>query len=374
MKANILSVLFFLVICAIPVIAQEKRLVFNHLTIDDGLPTNNITDVIQDNQGFIWIATKEGLCRYDGTRVQTYKPVEGDSTSIGSVKITDLLLADDGSIWTGTSNGLYVYLPQTEKFKAITVDKDNKHALLEANVISLRKAPDGAVWVTTSFALCAIDPQSYHITNYINSPGDTNSLTVEASYKYSFDSQGNLYVNVAKDATYRLIDGTWQRLLTVGSAVFYMTDSKDRLWVGGDTLHVFDVSGDTCRELFTMPINAARDITESPTGHIWISTFNGLYVFGNQDFNYTLLQSATGRHMESKIAEIRFYHGYAWTYNVTKNVLLQIDTSSLQIKEFRHHKATGTLSRLPNMCLTLYGSQRGGVDTIRDLWHRLLRL
>ncbi len=54
---------------------------FRHLTTDDGLPTNWCWQVMKDSQGFIWITTRAGLCRYDGYKVKVLQYDPADSAS-----------------------------------------------------------------------------------------------------------------------------------------------------------------------------------------------------------------------------------------------------------------------------------------------------
>ncbi|TAG54217.1 MAG: hypothetical protein EAZ27_09390, partial [Cytophagales bacterium] len=53
--------------------SQELYYSFEHVTIDDGLSSNSINEILQDKKGFIWFLTSKGLNRYDGSSVKIYK-------------------------------------------------------------------------------------------------------------------------------------------------------------------------------------------------------------------------------------------------------------------------------------------------------------
>src|SRR5687768_9784969 len=57
-----------------------------------GLPSNTLNDILQDRQGYIWIASDDGLSRYDGVALKTFRRIEGDTNSIQSNLILDLAI------------------------------------------------------------------------------------------------------------------------------------------------------------------------------------------------------------------------------------------------------------------------------------------
>lgn len=52
--------------------SKGQELFFHHLSVEDGLPHNSTNAFVEDKFGFIWIATLEGLCRFDGKKITTY--------------------------------------------------------------------------------------------------------------------------------------------------------------------------------------------------------------------------------------------------------------------------------------------------------------
>ncbi|MCB1614291.1 MAG: hypothetical protein KDI60_21390, partial [Xanthomonadales bacterium] len=68
----------------------------------DSIPDNNVTALVQDRRGFIWIGTPNGLIRFDGYRFVRYARDPDNPESIGGVFIRALLVASDGSLWVGT--------------------------------------------------------------------------------------------------------------------------------------------------------------------------------------------------------------------------------------------------------------------------------
>src|SRR5438045_327532 len=84
---------------------------FELVTANDGLPHNEVTQIASDRAGFLWIATTEGLSRYDGTSFVTYKRNLRDSTTLLSNMIGSLAVDRRGMIWCGTHEGLSAFDP-----------------------------------------------------------------------------------------------------------------------------------------------------------------------------------------------------------------------------------------------------------------------
>ncbi|MCZ7615096.1 MAG: hypothetical protein M5T52_16535 [Ignavibacteriaceae bacterium] len=81
--------------------AQNPNLRFKHIDIEQGLSQNMIKDILQDSKGFIWIATWDGLNRFDGYNFKVYKHIDGDSTSLRINKISCLSEDKEGRLWIG---------------------------------------------------------------------------------------------------------------------------------------------------------------------------------------------------------------------------------------------------------------------------------
>ena len=74
----------------------EFDLVFERITIDNGLPENSVRTIIQDQHGFVWLGTQNGLVRYDGYEMLVHAPDPGDSTSFGGRTVDALFEDPDG--------------------------------------------------------------------------------------------------------------------------------------------------------------------------------------------------------------------------------------------------------------------------------------
>ena len=97
---------------------------FKHIDINNGLSQNTVSSILQDRNGFIWFATKNGLNRYDGTHFRIYyrKP---SHVALGSDYINTLCETPDGDIYIGTDEGVFVYSSITDNFRPLTTKADD---------------------------------------------------------------------------------------------------------------------------------------------------------------------------------------------------------------------------------------------------------
>jgi len=104
MRTFIKGILVFL----FPIIShsQSQDFYFNHLTTEDGLIDNLVRGAVKDHEGFMWIATNEGLDRFDGTNFRHY---------LSGINVMDLVLTKDSTIWMAAqSGGLIRKLPYSD--------------------------------------------------------------------------------------------------------------------------------------------------------------------------------------------------------------------------------------------------------------------
>jgi ligand-binding sensor domain-containing protein len=104
--------------------SESESTIFDHLnprikqfTLQDGLSQVSANDLIHDKNGVVWIATQDGLNRFDGTEFNHYKYSDSDSNTVSGNLINKLLEDRGGGIWVGTiGNGLSYYEPHTRCF------------------------------------------------------------------------------------------------------------------------------------------------------------------------------------------------------------------------------------------------------------------
>ena len=97
--------------------SQHRSLRFETITIDDGLSNNSINCIVQTQDGFLWIATKDGLNRHDGQNFKIFKNNPLVKNTLPENYVMSLLESSDGTFWVGTwGGGLCKFDPYHETF------------------------------------------------------------------------------------------------------------------------------------------------------------------------------------------------------------------------------------------------------------------
>lgn len=100
MSKSTFSTIFFLLFCGLAAFSQSASpLVFSRITKKDGLATNAVLQTLRDKQGYLWIASQNGLQRYDGFRFLSFRHLPGDSTTIPRNTINHIYIDRKQRLW-----------------------------------------------------------------------------------------------------------------------------------------------------------------------------------------------------------------------------------------------------------------------------------
>lgn len=208
MKNTLTSLLFLL----LPIIAncQSSKL----FTVDRELSSSLINKIFQDKNGMIWIATEDGLNRYDGTKFTVYKHNPEDEHSLCHNYVRSLKEDSRGYLLVGTHAGIQMYDPARDNFSPRAKWKNGK--AFSGNVIDILERKNGQIWVTGN-QLCSLSingddltvdslnlPISMYATDYIIEDKNQNvwmSKGENGIYRLSPDNQVRHYLTQEKGIT-----------------------------------------------------------------------------------------------------------------------------------------------------------------------------
>lgn len=227
--------------------AQENNSMYNdlkfrHYTINDGLSHTSITDINQDSQGFVWIATKYGLNRFDGIQFKKFFSSDNGPESISSDYINVLFVDTKNKLWIGTSKGLSLY-EGNDRFKNVYFKNKN-------SITSICEDKKNNLWLGTDNGLVYFETDKGTYTQIDLNLNGQNGSSSQMIDKVFMDSKGNLWV-----------------LFLKGIAC---------LEAGNNKFQHYSFNQETADD----PRNSGKgDIKEDNNGNIWVGSFTGLWRF-----------------------------------------------------------------------------------------------
>ncbi len=272
---------------------QSGQYRFKHIDLTDGLSQNTVNDVFQDSEGYLWIATQDGLNRYDGYDIKQYLPSRSDSTSISDNFIWNITEDSAGNLWMCSRNAANRLNKQTGQFtKYMTREGISPTSIIHQAGMTLVLAGDGIYKIATEEEpIPAIDS----LNNYSKTTFDEPDIIPFAisSYKDSqilvFAEQGVIIISE---------DGQEFIPFTLDPGSFVMLDNRiiemfsQRFILGtANGLFSFDPAqrkiSPYLQDLIQEPCHA---LTFGPRGNLWVSTNNGIKIIDTEnkvfkDFN-----------------------------------------------------------------------------------------
>lgn len=292
--------------------AQSQKIIFDRIAKEQGLIPGNVNDIIQDSVGFIWMATENGLSRYDGYNFIYHKHEVNDAKSLSYNHVFSLLEDKNGIIWVGTlGGGLNKFNTKTGKFKRYTHDEKNPKSISYDIIFKVYRDSKKRIWVSTlGGGLNLFDPIKETFTHYTYSKSDSGSISsnmVSAIYE---DKNKNLWIGTF-DGGMNLFDEAKQKFiryqnnprdkysLSHNQVMEFLEDSSGRFWVAtfGGGLNLFDrktrkfSSIKSDNNFPVKPDNLSIRKFFEDEDAFWVGTYSGLFKFDKKTFSKTAIYS-----------------------------------------------------------------------------------
>ncbi len=288
--------LFLLVIAQIAYLAASgQQLLFRHYGVGNGMSSNTVWNIIQDDQGYMWFGTKNGLNRFDG---HTFKIYQAHATpSAENSFIHSICRFDSTRFWVGTEDGLYVLDLVEEKFSKI-------NALGNDIIFSIIKDDKGHMWVgSRSNGLYKYDAARNRFLNYRRGEGE-GSISHNQVRRLQQDDEGNIWIgtfgegvdilNPATGRVKRLKAGTGETSLSGNFVLSLYKDNKGNMWIGTlsgglncwvrseNKVKIYKSGGTDA-----ISDNIVRAIYQPDNDHLYVGTEKGLNVLNLRQEKFT---------------------------------------------------------------------------------------
>ena len=288
MKLAYKLIFIFLFFVSLKALAQEPSL--KKYDLNDGLPSNECYKVIQDKKGYIWIASDEGLSRYNGYTFQNFTKKEGLPDNV----IIHLFEDKKGRIWAAGLNTRVVYF-ENESFHDV---KELNH-FFEENV---KKASISSIYVNNDDELeigfnvfcphlLTYSLSKNKVTAYTKISPGTLSIKIENGSNFIF-GHFNTQATYTNGVHTEIVKGTKKIIsdnvnLKYRPNFFHYTEIDSNSFVMSIDKKLFAVTDNKSREVLTANTNILF-IYKDKTNRIWVLAQNdGAYIFSPTDTNYS---------------------------------------------------------------------------------------
>jgi ligand-binding sensor domain-containing protein len=306
LKTNQFNILFFILLMySFDTFGQQ--LSFNRLNSEDGLSNNLVTSIVQDNRGFLWFGTQDGLNRFDGYSIKVFKKSDEDTCSILDNLIFSLFVDSKGELWVGSLNGMSKFNYATEKFKRYPVSSSEIQGFKKEPLGSIAEDKDGNIWYgNRNGGLYMFKPGDSGFTYFDYPVKSISKLYVDKSNNlfagtidcelYHFDKKNNKFIRSAlPDFTSGLIPENYIRNI-------YQSISGPLVMNTSHGIFQVEPFSGTSKNLNLLPKgfsgfrnNEIRYVFEESADIIWIGTWGkGLYCCNAHEDKVTNYQVEPG--------------------------------------------------------------------------------
>lgn len=281
---SMFSLLFiFCFLCCLR--GNGQQILFRNYTVADGLSSNTVRAIRQDDQGFMWFGTKNGVSRFDGYQFKLYQFKKDNPASLGNNFIHAIEKADSAHLWIGTENGIYILDLETERFEPL--------AMLEGKVVfDILKDSTGSIWITTRLhGLYRYTPADKKLM-HLEQKNDGQSLSSNVLTKMALDNDGHLWIgtygnglDVLDTKTMKVTNYNVAKGASSNFIISVYKDLQGKIWAGtmNGGVCVWDQQTrcfTTYNKTSTPAINdnIVRSICQGAPGKIYLGTEKGLNV------------------------------------------------------------------------------------------------
>lgn len=121
---------------------------FRHYNIENGVSSNNISTLFQDQKGYIWIGTENGLNRFDGNQFTLYQKNNPLYSNFHANSINTICETTDKELWLGTDNGVFIYNQVKDTFTPFVKQTSDKTSITSW-ITHIIQDKAGNIWIAT---------------------------------------------------------------------------------------------------------------------------------------------------------------------------------------------------------------------------------
>ena len=263
---------------------------FRKITEKDGLSYFRVRVITQDRYGFMWLGAENGLDRYDGNSVTSFRHNTLDTNSLPGPQVSYLLGSpEDDRLWVGTRSGLCFINVKSFRITRVDLGPNN-------DIRTMAEDHQGGLWIGTHTGLIHLDKSTFAYTVFNTSNSNISHNQIRSIYQ---DESGNLWVGTLDKLNVLKKNSTEFEIFDLRGGYEYpiqnnlilsicprSVETDSLLWIGTETglclFNRYTAAYETYRKSSTRSISNDKilAIHRADSSSLWLGTEFGLNLFG----------------------------------------------------------------------------------------------
>ncbi|TQV87340.1 ligand-binding sensor domain-containing protein [Aliikangiella coralliicola] len=350
----------------------NKAFKIQNLSIENGLSQSVAIDIVQDADGYIWIATEDGVNRFNGYEFDVFQNIHSDPYSLHENYVTALLEDPRGGVWMGTKNGLSFFDSASRKFTNYSSGKVDRLA----SIYALAHGKDNQVFIGSDNGLFLLDRETSGISEFTSQSGKIIDEEVRA-----FSRAGDQLWVASSTCLYQIslenfkmksfCDKTLAAVFDTG-VVIALANNNGAIWLGKSD-GLYKLSPDSLEWKYfqheennsnSLSANFVQDLAFDEAGNLWVATTRGLNLFDTEESTITRYEhkvyDADGLSTHDVLSLLIDNTGLIWIGTHTKGVDILVPEK----KQFEHILTRSDLAEF-HMDNSVFGMAK---DRNENIW------
>jgi len=271
---------------------SSQPYVFEHLTMADGLSSDKVHAVLQDREGYYWVATANGLNRFDGSAFKVYMHEDHIPASLADNHCSQLLEDKDGNIWISTYKGISVFDKRDNQFHNLKLTYPGINADILNRITGMVQDKEGNIWIST-IGLWKYDFANKRLTSFLLNKNDPASLTDKGKlFDIQYDqvndgiwfakNNGIVFYSIGDDRFYdRRNNPKGWKIFSYPYYTLFKIAKDNRYWfykidsLGMEGLCLFDIRRNEIIETSLKKVRATQSLTIDDKNRVWLGFYYG---------------------------------------------------------------------------------------------------
>jgi len=315
MKSSFIILLLVLQFFGLASLGNDQVVSFQRLNSNAGLSSDDVTDILQDSEGYIWMTTTNGINRFDGYTVVNYGPDFTKDNTFNTTNFRCLEEDKDHRIWFGSYNfGVNIYDKQSGEVIWLNESGPEGKRILDNHINNIHCDSRGRVWIATSGGLNMYDPvlDKLFAMDILDSVVYITRIFENSKNEIIVGSWGEgLFI-------FNESRGDFSRILFVDEALpdeplnriwSILEDQKGNYWIGtweAGLHHIrihADHSWERIREVDGLVSPIIYSLFEGSSGEIYIGTPYGLHILSEPNTDHPHVQLITAGKESTMLAK-----------------------------------------------------------------------